>query len=328
MNVIVANEKKEKLSNLDIDVIKSISGEFEARELSAMFKNFFYDKMILDVTAIENYHDISQIQILASDLGADKLVLVLPDELCSSNYLSGIIALGIYNFTNNINAIRQLLERPNKYEDVEKIAELSHASVQVANRVRTGVENKIIGFKSLTEKAGSTSLVYMLKKELSSIYGNSVYAIEVNKDDFKYLPEKKNMFSVSEVNLDNKISELKDISVILVDLNDYRNDTICQEVVYLLEPSTLELNKLIAHNREIFSRLKGKKIVLNKSLLSNKDVTEFEYEANTKIFYNLPPINDREKSKDINEFMYRLGLVDEVGAKHDDVNKIFGIFKR
>lgn len=328
MNVIVANENKEKLSNLDIDVIKSISGKFDVKELTAMFKNFFYDKMILDVTAIEDYQDISQIKILANDLGVEKLLLVLPDELCSSDYLSSIISLGIYNFTNNINAIKQLLERPNRYEDVEKIAELGHASEHVANRVRTGLEDKIIGFRNLTEKAGSTSLIYMLKKELTSIYGNSVYAIEVNKDDFKYLPEKKNMFSVSEINLDNKISELKDVSVILVDLNDYQNDTICNEIIYLLEPSTIELNKLISHNREVFTKLKNRKIVLNKSLLSNKDVTEFEYEANTKIFYNLPPINEREKSKNINDFAYKLGLVDEVGAKHDDMNKIFGIFRR
>ena len=55
MNVIVANEKKDELSNLDIDVIKSISGEYEVGELIAMFENFFYDKMILDVTAISNY---------------------------------------------------------------------------------------------------------------------------------------------------------------------------------------------------------------------------------------------------------------------------------
>lgn len=327
MNVIVSNENKEKLSNLDIDVIKSISGEFEVEELIAMFKNFFYDKMILDMTAISNYEDTSKVQKLVENLGAEKLVLLLPDELCSSNYLSSIISMGIYNFTNNINAIKQLLDKPNTYEDVEKIAEISNAPVQVANRVRTGVENKIIGFKNITEHAGSTSLVYMLKKELSSVYGNSVYAIEVNKSDFEYFPE-KNMFSVSDVNLDNKISELNDASVILVDLNDCTNTSLCEDIIYLLEPSTIMLNKLISNNRLIFDRLKGKKIVLNKSLLSNKDVVEFEYEANTKIYYNLAPVNDREKNPLVNEFMYKLGLVDEDGIKKDSFNKAFNIFKR
>lgn len=326
MNVIVANERKDELSNLDIDVIKSISGEYEVGELIAMFENFFYDKMILDVTAISNYQDISVVQGLASSLGQDKLVILLPDELCSSNYLSGLISSGIYNFTNNLEAVKQLLVRPNTEDDVRQIAELSNASTQVANRVRTGIENKIIGFRNVTEHAGATSLIYMLKKELTTIYGKSVYAIEVNKKDFEFFPD-KNMFSVTAVNLDNKISELNDVSVILVDLNDYKDDSICQEVIYLLEPSTIKLNKLIKTNRTVFERLKGKKIVLNKSLLSNKDVTEFEYEANTKVYYNLPPINDREKSSDMSEFMYRLGLVDDVAVKHDEMKNVFGLFK-
>lgn len=326
MNVIVANERKDELSNLDIDVIKSISGEYEVGELIAMFENFFYDKMILDVTAISNYQDISIVQRLASSLGQDKLVILLPDELCSSNYLSGLISSGIYNFTNNLEAVKQLLVRPNTEDDVRQIAELSNASTQVANRVRTGIENKIIGFRNVTEHAGATSLIYMLKKELTTIYGKSVYAIEVNKKDFEFFPD-KNMFSVTAVNLDNKISELNDVSVILVDLNDYKDDSICQEVIYLLEPSTIKLNKLIKTNRTVFERLKGKKIVLNKSLLSNKDVTEFEYEANTKVYYNLPPINDREKSSDMSEFMYRLGLVDDVAVKHDEMKNVFGLFK-
>ena len=57
MNVIVSNAKEEQLTSLDIDVIKSISGEYEVDELVSMFKTFFYEKMIIDVTAIRNYHE-------------------------------------------------------------------------------------------------------------------------------------------------------------------------------------------------------------------------------------------------------------------------------
>ena len=46
MNVIVSNEQRNVLSGLDIDIIKSISGEYDAVELVEMFKNFFYNKMI------------------------------------------------------------------------------------------------------------------------------------------------------------------------------------------------------------------------------------------------------------------------------------------
>ncbi len=39
MNVIVANEQQNQLSNLDIDIIKSISGIYDAFEIVEMFKN-------------------------------------------------------------------------------------------------------------------------------------------------------------------------------------------------------------------------------------------------------------------------------------------------
>ena len=50
MNVIVANEQRDVLSNLDIDIIKSIYGEYDASEIVEMFKNFFYNRMILDAS--------------------------------------------------------------------------------------------------------------------------------------------------------------------------------------------------------------------------------------------------------------------------------------
>ena len=65
MNVIVSNKKQEQLNSLDIDVIKSINGIYETEELVSMFKNFFYEKMIIDITAINNYNDISNIERLA-----------------------------------------------------------------------------------------------------------------------------------------------------------------------------------------------------------------------------------------------------------------------
>ncbi len=53
------------LAQLDIDVIKSLNGEFEVDELVDNFKNFFFGRMILDITAIKDYHDISNIQKLS-----------------------------------------------------------------------------------------------------------------------------------------------------------------------------------------------------------------------------------------------------------------------
>ena len=41
MNVIIANERQNELSNLDIDIIKSMTGCFDAQEIVSIFKNFF-----------------------------------------------------------------------------------------------------------------------------------------------------------------------------------------------------------------------------------------------------------------------------------------------
>lgn len=326
MNVIVANEKSSVLSNLDIDVIKSVTGEYEADELVAMFKDFFYDKMILDVTSIKNFRNLETIQKLAIGLGESKLILVLTDDVCSSaNYLSSIISMGIYNFTNNVNAIKQLIERPNSYKDVAKIQQLSTLSTEVSNRVNSsGI--KVLGIKNITDHAGATTLIYMLKKELSTIYGELVYAVEINKNDFFSFND-KNMISTNDREVEMKIREIANAKIILIDLNDNNDESFCDDVLYLIEPSSIMLNKLIRKNRKIFDKLNGKKIILNKSLLNNKDITEFEYEANSKVFFNLPPLDERKKNAILTDLLSRIGIGNGTAAKKEDSNKIFGLFK-
>ena len=62
MNVIVANKNKDLFSNLDVDVIRSEYGEFTVEELIQMFSNFFFNRMFLDITAIEGYENLGNIQ--------------------------------------------------------------------------------------------------------------------------------------------------------------------------------------------------------------------------------------------------------------------------
>ena len=63
MNVIIANKYQSMLQSLNIDVIKSLNGEF-SREITT-FQNFYYQRMILDITAIKNYKDIKTLQKLS-----------------------------------------------------------------------------------------------------------------------------------------------------------------------------------------------------------------------------------------------------------------------
>ncbi len=325
MNVIIANEAKDMLSQLDIDVIKSVDGIHSADEIVDMFKNFFFARMILDVTAIEDYQNITNIQKISIGLDADKIILVLPNnEVCtSSSYLSKLISMGIYNFTTNLEGIKYCLEHPNTYKDVAHIQQLNDLSTTINEKVVSG--SRIIGIKNVTDHAGSTTLIYMLKKELEQTYNMKVVAIEINRHDFAYFHD-KNMISITDEELMSEIVKHNDASIILIDLNDSDNDGVCSDTLYLIEPSSIKLNKLMRRNRRIFEELKGKKIILNQSLLSNSDIMDFEYEGRTKVFYNIPPLNDRERNSVLHDFLAKMGLVAKTEEKEE--NKIFGLFRR
>lgn len=111
--------------------------------------------------------------------------------------------------------------------------------------------------------------------------------------------------------------------VILIDLNVSGDESLCNDILYLLEPSILKLNKLMKKNADIFTELGGKKIILNKSLLDTKDVAEFEYEAKAKIFYSIPPLNDRMFSRNLDSLLARLGF----NKQFNKDEKMVGVFK-
>ena len=326
MNVIIANEAKGMLSTLDIDVIKSVDGVHTADEIVEMFKNFFYARMILDVTAIKDYNDITNIQKISIGLDADKIILLLPNNEAStsSSYLSKIISMGIYNFTTTVDGVKYFLEHPNTYKDVAHIQQLNDLSTTINEKVVAG--SRIIGIKNVTDHAGSTTLIYMLKKELEQSYGMSVVAIEVNRHDFSYF-NSSNMISIDDEHLMTEIVKHNDVAIILVDLNDSSNEGACSDVLYLIEPSSIKLNKLMRRNRRVFEELRGRKIILNKSLLSNSDIMDFEYEGKTKVFYNIPPLNDRVKNPVLSDFLSKIGLINKTSEKESG-GKIFGLFKR
>ena len=120
MNVIVSNKYQSLLANLDIDIIKSITGEFEVEDLVSQFTNFYYNKMVLDITALKNYQDIATLQKLSVNMDVSNIVILLDDSevVNSPKYLSSLISMGIYNFTRNADSIAFLIQNPNSYKDV------------------------------------------------------------------------------------------------------------------------------------------------------------------------------------------------------------------
>jgi len=338
MNVIVANEQQNQLANLDIDIIKSISGSYEVSELVEMFKSFFYSKMILDVTAIKQYKELRTYELLTKGLDPEKIIFFLPEgsQLCTPNFLGHLISLGIYNFTTNLNGIKYLLKKSNTLQDVEHIRKMAnfHDSAEtgaVVSNVSAKVSDgmSIVGFRNVTEHAGASTFIYMLRRELALVYGQDhVVAMEIDRNDFQLFGE-KNMVSVRGAEVKNFLAGLNGIDVVLVDLNDFKDDSFCGDIIYLVEPSTIKLNKLIRRNQDIFQSLMNSKVVLNMSLLLNNDVFDFESEAGIKVFYNMPPLDERKRNAIVNDFLIKLGLIHSNNRNNSgNSGRIFGLFRR
>ena len=332
MNVIVSNKYQNMLATLDIDIIKSINGEFEVEELANIFTNFYFNKMIIDITAIKGYQNIKNIQKLSVNFDPNKIILLLDDSAMvnSGRYLSGLVSMGIYNFTRNINAIKFLIENPNSYKDVAQYHNLNgnnddDTSVYTDTFSGTGSGGlRIIGFKNVTSHAGATTLIYMLKKHLEVAY--NVVAIEVDNEDFKFLND-KSLKSTTSLDLSYAIANNQEAEVILLDMNDSTQDNVCNEIIYLIEPGLIKLNKLIRKDREAFEKLKDKKIVLNKSVLTSKDINDFEHEANSRVFYNIPYLDDKKEHEPVlDDFLVALGF-SRINGSSGGKSKLFNIFK-
>lgn len=330
MNVIIANKYQSMLDSLNIDVIKRLNGQFDVDDIINQFQNFFFQRMILDITALKNYKDIKTLQKLSISLDMDKIIILLDDtvEGSSDEFLSKLISMGIYNFTKNIDGIMYLYNNPNSYRDVAHIQQLDTTSTEqvvVEKFDATVTGTRIIGIKNVTKQTGATTLTYMMKKQLEQHY--SVVALEVNRDDFKYFHDKR-MYSTTNSEIGNMIAKYNDKDVILIDVNDSTQALdLCHEVLYLVEPSVIKLNRLMLARPKTFKELKGKKIILNQSLLNPKDVLDFEYESGAKVFYNMPPLDEREKSiHALNVFLYKIGFTKQQSLEQDKKFSLLGLF--
>lgn len=339
MNVIISGKNRDILDKLDIEVIKRLDGEHTVEEIIDTFQNLFFNKMIIDITAIKDYQDIRNIQKLSTSIDMNKVIVLLdPNSQTSTpEYISKLISMGIYNFTTNAEGLTYLYNNPNSYKDVaqyhsidsmildepeepeEKPNLLDIFNVTPQEKepfIQTNIEEPeekkplkkriIIGIKSITPGAGATTLTYLMKKQLEKKY--NVLAIEVEKRDFIYYNDKE-LLSLSNGIIGEALNTNNDKDVILVDLNGSNTaEKFCDEVINLIEPSIIKINRLLSIKPRILSELKGKKVVLCPSLLTEKDVSDFEYESRLKVFYNLKPVDDHSKNEEITKLLVKLGF--------------------
>ena len=76
-------------------------------------------------------------------------------------------------------------------------------------------------------------------------------------------------------------------------------------------------------NPKLLNDVKGKKVILNKCLLSESEVADFEVETKIKTYYIIPPLNDKKDNSDI-----LLPLLEKLGyiKKEESTEKKKSIF--
>ena len=346
MNVIVSNERKDELNSLSIDIIKSVEGVYSVEELIGMFTNFFFNKMILDITSIKDYNDYSNLKKLFTNIDASKVIVYLNESSNTKEYISDLITLGVYNFTINYNEIIELFNNPKSYNDVANL-QISKSTYDVNQEIdkELGINEekeftfrdfilpgaydgnkKIIGVVNLTSHAGATTLVVQMVKQLNVSY--KAIGIEMNKQDFIFFNTPSIYSCTSREDVLRKIKEHQDVDAVIVDLNDFDSSDFCTDIIYLLEPGVVKLTKLLKRNSKIFQDLSGEKLVINRSNMDDNSVREFEVETNTKIFSVVSNFRDNlDRVVSVDKLLTKLGYT-KCGSDMKDSVKKKGLFSK
>lgn len=323
MNLVIVNENTRVINSLNIDIIKVLNGIYDVDKLKQELVNFYFNKVVIDITAIKNYFNSYDLLEFLNYFGKDKVILLLNDNeyFSSTGFLSGLINNGYYNFTRNSEGVSYLINKSNTYDDVKKYIAVSepfkselNASVGNVNKIENK-NIKIIGIQNLSKGAGSTTLMVMMLRQLSNNY--KVKGIEINGHDSIYFRDERIIFCTSMLDVQDRIRELKNIDAVIVDLNDcIDKEGICTDIIYLLEPGIIRLSKTIALNNETNFIKDDYKIVLNRSALKDEEISYFENETGFKVFYNLGNINDKkERLLSVDRLLVKLGFEKQVTKK-------------
>lgn len=316
MNLVIVNENTIVVNALTIDIIKVLNGVYDVNSIEKELVNFYFNKVIIDITAIKNYFSSFDLFEFLNYFGKDKVILLLNDSAyCNSKeFLTQLINNGYYNFTSNSQGVSFLVNRSNTYEDVKKyiqtttfISELN-SSIGSTN-IQTKTNNiKIIGIKNLSEGAGSTTLMQQMVKQLAFNY--KVKGIELNGFDAIYFRRPDIIFCNDYTEAETNIQGLKGIDAIIIDLNEFEDkNKICTDIIYLLEPGTIRISKFIKNINKYKDKLNDMKIVLNRSALKDEEINYFEKETGLNIYYNLTNFDDKkDRLLSIDKLLIKLGF--------------------
>lgn len=122
MNILITNFYKKYLEQFDYSILKEVEGEYSAKDIVSLLENQNYNKVIIDLTAIKNYKDLSNIREITSNIDSSKIIILLANEptTTSEYYVANIINMGIYNYTIIPGEIVNLIQSPRNYEQAKQ----------------------------------------------------------------------------------------------------------------------------------------------------------------------------------------------------------------
>ena len=330
MNILIKSNSNSILNNLSIDVIKTLVGEFTRDDLEKELSLLTYNYVIIDINSIKNYYDDNYLySFLEFFPSPNQLIIVLNDEFASNSkiFLNKLINKGYYNFATSDSAITRLIERPNTYEDVKKFLEgndyLKEETIVSGRETKEEfkTDKMIIGIENGVPHSGATTFMYFL---VNSFPENiKVKGIEMNKYSSSYFKDDKIITCDSKDQLEIVIKTLKDIDIFVIDLNNSNVIDLCKQVLYLVEPGTIKINKLIKGNSDNYQKLIGKNIILNRNTIPEDQLSNFEYETKLKIFGTIPNLNDR-----IDNQKYFQTIIKKLSIQKPKKPSIFDLFRK
>jgi len=324
MNIIVTNKCRGLIYSANLEVLKEITGVFKVSEIGNMFNSIFYKKIIIDATAIYDFPKDNVMKELISTFDADKLILFLPpDNPPPRKFLSFLVSINLYNFTDNVRGLIELTKRSNTYENVANYI-IKEEKIDNENKLNEITGKIVIGFRSITTNSYITDIIYLLNICLENKHHKNVIGIEMNTRNFVFY-NLKNLFSVEENRVKDFINSHNECDIVLLNLDGSLADSLCDEIIYLVNPSLFEINKLLLSNRNAFRELKGKKVMLVNSLLTSDDIKQFAKEASINVYYNMPPLNDRIDNSDLDKLLIKMGIIEE--SNKSTKKGLFDIFK-
>ena len=331
MNIIVTNKCKDLIYSTNIEILKELHGVFKVREIVNSFSSIFYKKIIIDASALEGFPKEEVLRELVASFDMDKLILFLPpDNPPPKKFLSFLVSINLFNFTDNQKGLLELIRKSNTIDDVKDFVVVKEEKPNIEQNDNDLYDNTdapgrmVLGFIGVTETSFVTEVIYSIKKTLEEKYNKNVQAVELDKKNLAYYNTTET-YSIYKDRFNDYLKNNLSPEVILVDLGENEING-CDDIIYLVNPSLYTINKLMYKSRDAFMRLKGKKVIFVNSLLSSNDVTQFAKEAGISVYYNLPPINDRVYSAEIDKLLGKIGIVPEMSSKPTKKG-LFDIFK-